>query len=230
MDWRENGKKIAALSAVTHVKDGFIVGLGSGTTIAYALKEIGIRMRERKLSILGVPTSYQASQLAVKYKIPLTTLDENPRLDVAIDGADQVDNKLDMIKGMGGALTREKIVASASKLNIIVVDETKLTNKLGVNQPVPIEALPFATSVVETKLRRLGGKPVLRGAAGKLGPLVTDNGNFILDVDFGPIARPKELNTALKGIPGVVETGLFAGMADVVYVGGRKGVRKLKRR
>lgn len=230
MDWRENAKKAAALSAVTHVKDGFVVGLGSGTTIVYALKEIGKRIREKKLSILGVPTSYQASQLGVKYKIPLTTLDENPRLDVAIDGADQVDNKLDMIKGMGGALTREKIVASASKLNIIVVDETKLTNKLGVNQPVPVEVLPFAMSVVETKLRRLDGKPVLREAGGKLGPLVTDNGNFIFDVDFGPIAQPKELAMALKGVPGIVETGLFVGTADIAYVGGRESVRKLKRR
>ncbi|MGB9135213.1 MAG: ribose 5-phosphate isomerase A [Candidatus Bathyarchaeia archaeon] len=230
MDWRESAKKAAALSAVTHVEEGFVVGLGSGTTIAYALNEIGRRIREKKLSFLGVPTSYQAFLLAVKHKIPVTTLDEHPRLDMTIDGADQVDGKLDMIKGMGGALTREKIVASASKLNIIVVDETKLTNRLGVNQPVPIEVLPFAKSVVRAKLRRLGGKPVLREAAGKLGPVVTDNGNFIFDVDFGSIVHPKELNTVLKEVPGIVETGLFAGMADVVYVGGKAGVRRLKKR
>lgn len=230
MNWRENAKKEAALSAIAHVKDGFIVGLGSGTTIIYALHELGRRMREEKLSVLGVPTSYQTFLLAVKYKIPLTTLHEHSRLDMVIDGADQVDEKLNMIKGMGGALTREKIVASASKLNVIVIDETKLTKTLGVNQPVPVEFLPFALPVVDAKLRRLDGKPVLREATGKLGPVVTDNGNFIFDVDFGRITNPSKLNMALKEIPGVVETGLFIGMADVVYVGGRDGVRGLKRR
>ena len=229
MAWRENAKKAAALAAVTHVEDGFVIGLGSGTTIVYALQELGRRKQEKKLSIFGVPTSYQAFQLAVKHKIPLTTLDEHPRLDMTIDGADQVDEKLNMVKGMGGAMTREKIVASASRLNVIVVDETKLTKKLGQNQPVPVEVLPFAMSTVEAKLRELGGKPFLREAERKLGPVVSDNGNFIFDVDFGPISDPKKLNHALKAIPGVIETGLFVEIADVVYVGGREGVRKLKR-
>jgi ribose 5-phosphate isomerase A len=227
--WQENAKRAAALSAVPQIKDGFVVGLGSGTTIAYALKEIGSRILERKLRVLGVPTSYQAFLLAVKHRIPLTTIDEHPRLDLALDGADQVDNQLDMIKGMGGALTREKIVASASKRNIIIIDETKLTNKLGANQPVPVEVMPFAAAVVKAKLRRLKGKPVLREAAGKLGPVVTDNGNFIFDVDFGPVLHPHELNILVKQIPGVIETGLFAGMADTVYVGGKTGVRTLRR-
>jgi ribose 5-phosphate isomerase A len=229
VNWQDDAKRAAALSAVTHVKDGCIVGLGSGTTIAYALKEIGRRIREQHLKILGVPTSYQALLLAVKHHIPLSTLDEHPRLDMALDGADQVDGKLDMIKGMGGALTREKIVASASRLNIIIIDETKLASKLGVNQPVPVEVMPFAASWVEAKLRKLSGKPVLREAARKLGPVVTDNGNFIFDVDFGSITRPQELNMQLKELPGVIETGLFVQMADVVYVGGKTGVRTLKR-
>jgi len=229
LTWRENAKKAAATAAVAHVKDGFVIGLGSGTTIVYALQEVGRRTQEKKLSVFGVPTSYQAFQIAIKHKIPLTTLNEHPRLDMAIDGADQVDEKLNMIKGMGGAMTREKIVASASRLNVIIVDETKLTKKLGHGQPVPIEVMPFAMSTVAAKLRKLGGQPVLREAERKLGPVVSDNGNFIFDVDFGSISDPKKLNHALKVIPGVIETGLFVEMADVVYVGRREGVRKLER-
>lgn len=229
MDWRENAKRMAAINAVKHVKDGFIVGLGSGTTVAHAFEELGKRIRKEKLHIYGVPTSHQAFLLAVQQNIPLTTLDEHPQLDITIDGADQVDKELNMIKGMGGALTREKIVASASKMNIIVIDETKLTETLGVNQPVPIEILPFALSPVTKRLRELGSKPVLREAKKKLGPVVTDNGNFILDVNFGPIETPRELNQTLKSIPGIVETGLFLGLAKIVYVGGREAVRKLER-
>jgi len=220
---------MAAINAVKHVEDGFIVGLGSGTTVTYAFQEIGKRMHEEKLDIYGVPTSYQAFLLAVQNSIPVTTLDEHHQLDIAIDGADQVDEKLNMIKGVGGALTREKIVASASKMNVIIVDETKLTKKLGVNQPVPVEVLPFAMSTIAKKLCILGSESILREAEKKLGPVVTDNGNFILDVDFGLIGNPKELNRTLKAIPGIVETGLFVGMADVVYVGGREAVQKLEK-
>ncbi len=229
MDWRENAKRMAAIKASKHVEKNFIVGLGSGTTVTYVFRELGRRIREEKLLIYGVPTSHQAFSLAVQNNIPTTTLDEHIQLDIAIDGADQVDKELDMIKGMGGALTREKIVASASKINIIVVDKTKLTKNLGINQPVPVEVLPFALSVVTTKLRKLGSKPVLREAKRKLGPVVTDNGNFILDVSFGPIDNPKELNQTLKTIPGIVETGLFVDMADIVYVGGKKTVRKMEK-
>ena len=229
MDWREKAKETVAVNAAKHIKTGFIVGLGSGTTVAYVFQELGKKIREKKLQIYGVPTSHQAFFLAAKHNIPVTTLDEHPQLDITIDGADQVDEKLDMIKGMGGALTREKIVASASKMNVVVVDETKLTKKLGVNQPVPIEVLPFALSIVTAKLRALGGKPILREAEKKLGPVVTDNGNFILDVYFGPIESPKELNRKLKVIPGIVETGLFIDMVNIVYVGGRKTVRKLEK-
>ena len=228
MDWRENAKKRAAANAVEHVKAGFIVGLGSGTTVAYAFQELGKRIREKKLRIYGVPTSHQALLLAVQHSIPTTTLNEHPQLDVSIDGADQVDKKLNMIKGMGGALTREKIVAYASKMNIVVIDETKLTKTLGADQPVPVEVLPFALPTVTAKLRIFGSKPVLREAKKKLGPVVTDNGNFILDVDFGQIDDPKELNQKLKAIPGIVETGLFINLANIVYVGGREAVQKLE--
>ena len=229
MSWRENAKKMAAVKAIDHVRDGFIIGLGSGTTAAYAIQELGKRIRQRELRIFGVPTSYQAYFLAVQHHIPTTTLDEHPKLDVNIDGADQVDADLNMIKGMGGALTREKIVATASRMNVVVIDETKLTKKLGMNHAVPIEILPFALSTVMAALKELESTPVLREAERKLGPVVTDNGNFILDVDFESIDNPGELHQRLKAIPGIVETGLFVGMAKVVYVGGRDAVRRLEK-
>jgi len=227
--WREEAKKKASAEAVKHVKDGFTIGLGSGSTVAYAIQEIGKRIQQRKLRILGVPTSHQAMMLAVHCGIPITTLNEHPQLNLTIDGADQIDRHLDLIKGMGGALTREKIVASVAKQFVIVADETKLIEKLGANCAVPVEVLPFALPTVMLKMQEKGGKPVLREAKGKVGPVVTDNGNFIVDVDFGPINTPKELDSQLKSIPGIIETGLFVQMADIVYVGTRVGtVQKLE--
>jgi ribose 5-phosphate isomerase A len=229
-DWIEKAKRNAAIEAVKHVKDGFIVGLGSGSTAAYAIKEIGKLTRQKKWRILGVPTSHQAFLLAVNQSIPVTTLNEHSQLDLTIDGVDQVDPDLNMIKGMGGALAREKIVASASKENVIISDETKLTKKLGRNQPVPIEVLPFATTLIESRIKKLKGKPLLREGKGKVGPVVTDNGNFIVDADFGPINAPGKLDASLKSIPGVVETGLFIGIADVVYVGTPTHVHRYARK
>jgi len=227
--WREEAKKKASAEAVKHVKDGFTIGLGSGSTVAYAIQEIGKRIQQRKLRILGVPTSHQAMMLAVHCGIPITTLNEHPQLNLTIDGADQIDRHLDLIKGMGGALTREKIVASVAKQFVIVADETKLIEKLGANCAVPVEVLPFALPTVMLKMQEKGGKPVLREAKGKVGPVVTDNGNFIVDVDFGPINTPKELDSQLKSIPGIIETGLFVQMADIVYVGTHVGtVQKLE--
>lgn len=230
MSWREKAKKRAALEAVKLVKHGFVVGLGSGNTVAYAIQDMGKKIRRKELQIFGVPTSHQASILAVESGIPLTTLNEHPQLDLAIDGADQIDKDLNLIKGMGAALTREKIVASASKKFAIVADETKIVETLGTNQPVPIETLPFALPTVMSRIRKMGGKPSLREAKGKVGPVITDNGNFIIDVDFASIAAPKELNLQLKLIPGVIETGLFIEMADVVYVGTRTSVQRLRRK
>jgi len=230
VDWREGAKKRAALEAVKHVREGFVIGLGSGTTVAYAVQEIGEKVRREGLRVLGVPTSHQVLRLAVSCGIPITTLDEHPQLDLTIDGADQVDGRLNLIKGMGGALMREKIVASASKQFVIVVDETKLVEELGMNHPVPVEVLPFALSVVMVKVRKLGGKPVLREGKDKVGPVVTDNGNFVLDVEFGVIDDPGDLDVRLKSVPGVLETGLFVEVADVVYVGGRSGVQRLLKR
>lgn len=230
MDWRERAKERAALEAVKHVRDGFVIGLGSGTTAAYAVREIGKRVREGKLKVLGVPSSHQAYLLAVENGIRMTTLDENPQLDLTIDGVDQIDNKLHMIKGLGGALTREKIVASVSRRNIRIADETKLTERIGTKHAVPVEILPFAFTVVKSEVIKLDGKPVLREGNGKIGPAITDNGNFILDVYFGPIENPKKLDVKLKSIPGVIETGLFVGMVDIVYIGTRDGLQKLEKK
>lgn len=228
--WVEKAKKRAALEAVKHVKDGYIIGLGSGSTAAYAINEIGKLTQQKNWQILGVPTSYQAMQLATDCGIEVTTLQQHPKLDLTIDGADQIDKDLNLIKGMGGALTREKIVASASKQVIIIADESKLTNELGRDHPVPIEVLPFAISTVTLKIQKMKGKPRLRETSGKVGPLVTDNGNFILDADFGPIDSPSKLHFQLKSIPGVVETGIFTGIVNIVYLGTKNGVRKLEKR
>ena len=223
-DWQERAKKTVAKAAVKHVKSGSVIGLGSGTTVAYAIEELG----KKNLEILAVPSSHQAFLLATKNHIRITTLDEHPRLDMTIDGADQVEIKtLNMIKGMGGALVREKIVATSSKENIIIIDKTKLTRKLGTGQPVPVEVLPFALAMVTTHLQMLKGRPHLREGTGKIGPLVTDNGNFILDTDFGAIKDAEKLNTQIKSIPGVVETGLFLNVATMVYVGTEGKVEKL---
>jgi ribose 5-phosphate isomerase A len=229
-DWVENAKKKAALKATENVKDTFTVGLGSGSTAAYAIKELGKKVEREQLHILAVPTSYQAFSLAVKNGIQITSLDEHPRLDLTLDGADQIDRRLNLIKGMGGALTREKIVASASEKVVIIADETKKVTTLGEkNHPVPLEVLPFAVRPVMDKIREISGKPVLREGKAKVGPVISDNGNIIVDAYFGPIHEPAELDTKLKNIPGVFETGLFVKMADVIYLGTRSGVEKIEK-
>ncbi|MEM2737703.1 MAG: ribose 5-phosphate isomerase A [Candidatus Bathyarchaeia archaeon] len=225
----EKAKRNAALEAVKHVKDGFVIGLGSGSTVVYAAEEIGRRIRVENLHVKVVPTSYQAFMLAVKNGIPTTTLEENPLLDLTIDGADQIDKNLNLIKGMGGALTREKIVAAASKALIIIADWRKKAGTLGENgQLVPIEVLPFAVPLVIRRISMLGGKSKVREGSGKVGPIVTDNGNFLIDVDFGLIENPAELEEKLKAIPGIVETGLFVEMTDTVYLGRPDAVEELK--
>jgi ribose 5-phosphate isomerase A len=230
-EWIEQAKRNAASEAVKHVQDGFVVGLGSGSTAAYAIKEIGNRIKHEKIRVLGVPTSYQAFMLAVQCGIPTTTLEEHPILDLTIDGADQIDSELNLIKGMGGALTREKIVASASKKLVIVADESKKVKVLGENNhPVPIEVIPFAAPLVTRKISEMGGKPNIREGNGKLGPVITDNGNILIDANFGIIQDPAKLENELKMIPGVVETGIFVGMANIAYVGKLSEVEKLSRK
>ena len=230
MDPVQEAKRNAALAAIKHVKDGFIVGLGSGSTAAFAIEALGERVKREKLRVMGIPTSYQAFLLAVECGVPVTSLDEHPDVDVTIDGADQVTPELYLIKGMGAALAREKIVAAASKLNIVIADEHKKVKLLGAKgQGVPVEVLPFAIALVKRKITAAGGKPVLREGKGKLGPTITDNGNAILDSYFGEIPAPAELNVKVKMIPGVVETGFFVGLTDIAYVGTAGAVEKIEK-
>jgi ribose 5-phosphate isomerase A len=230
-NWVEKAKKEVAKAAVKHVEDGFVVGLGSGSTVAYAIQELGEKVKKEKLVIWGIPTSYQAFLLATRYGIKITTFEEHPIINLTIDGADQINPQLNLIKGMGGALTREKIVASASKINIIIADENKKVTNLGDgNHPVPIEVLPFALSLVKNQIKRIGGKITVREGTGKVGPVITDNGNAIIDASFGIIKNPKELNKKLKLITGVLETGLFIDSTDIVYLGNPINVEKIERK
>jgi ribose 5-phosphate isomerase A len=227
----ENEKRNAALAAVKQVKDNFIVGLGSGSTAAYAIEALGEKIKQEKIRLLAVPTSYQAFLLAVKCGITITTLEEHPAIDVTIDGADQIDPKLNLIKGMGAALAREKIVATASKQNITIADKNKKVKALGENNhPVPVEILPFAIALVKQKIEKFGGTPILREGKGKLGPVITDNGNAVIDAVFGVIDNAEELEKKLKMIPGVVETGLFIGLANIAYVGNNSYVEKIEKK
>ena len=219
-------KQAAADSAATQVKDGMIVGLGSGTTAALAVNAIGRRVAEG-LRITGIPTSEQTAQLAQTWNIPLATLEEHPRIDLTIDGADEVElSTLNLIKGRGGALLREKIVASATARFVIIVDESKLVTQLGAHDAVPVEVIPFGWQATEARLRNLGAKPDLRLTPdGK--PYLTDGGHYILDCTFGAIASPVDLDKKLNDLVGVVEHGLFVGMTSQVVIGGPEGVRTL---
>ena len=222
-------KKKAAERAVKHVENGMILGIGSGSTVSHFIKLLGELVAANTLyDICGVPTSFQTALDVIQANIPLTTLDEHPQLDLGVDGADQLDMKLNAIKGGGGALLREKIVASACKEYIFIADDSKIVDALGTGKVVPIEIYPFAITPAMRSVEKLGAKVSMRTSTGKLGPLVTDNGNYILDADFGPIADPWWLNEELHKIPGVVETGLFLGFANLAYIGGRGSVKRLK--
>jgi ribose 5-phosphate isomerase A len=204
-------------------KEGAI-GLGSGSTVAIFAEELGKKIKSKEVSVSVVPSSYQAYQLAIIHKIPLTNLDISPELILTIDGADEVDKNLNLIKGGGGALFQEKIVAFASKKLIIIVDESKLVEKIGTKFSIPIEVLPFSLGIVKKTLEKMEIEPTVREAQKKMGPIITDNGNFIIDLKFlRPIDKPEKLAVDLKMIPGVVETGLFIGMTDEVHVGTKKG-------
>jgi ribose 5-phosphate isomerase A len=209
-------KEAAALAAVKRVRDGDIVGLGTGSTAAYAIRFLGERV-QAGLKIRGIPTSIHTQEAAASLGIPLTTLDEFQKIDITIDGADEVDPKLRLIKGGGGALLREKIVASASRNLVIIADSSKRVSMLG-KFPVPVEVIKFAEAVVANKIAAFGAEVVVRGASsGK--PFITDEGNHILDCNFGQIPDPPALARKLENMPGVVEHGLFIGMASAVLIG-----------
>mgnify|MGYP000642660165 CR=1 FL=1 len=221
-NWREDAKKRVAEAAIRNVKDGWVIGLGSGTTVEYAVSALGKRVREEGLKVYIVPSSYQIFYKALEEKLPIVTLDEYPCLELTIDGADEVDKNLNLVKGGGGALTREKIIGYASKRYVIIVDETKLVDNLGFKNPIPVEVLPFALPIVLKELKKSFNVKVREGE-GKVGPTVTDNGNFIVDIYCGIVKNPEAFNSKLKSIPGIIETGLFLNMANLVYVGRKDG-------
>jgi ribose 5-phosphate isomerase A len=213
-------KKAAGEAAARRVQSGMLVGLGTGSTAIHAIHCLGQRLRDRELrEIRGIPTSFQSSVLARELRIPLVSLDEVDRIDVAIDGADEVAPDLTLIKGGGAAHTREKIVDALADEFIVVVDETKLVDKLGSKSPVPVEVVPFGLVPVLHALERLGGVPELRMGVRKAGPVVTDQGNFVVDVKFDSIPDPAGLERTINNIPGVLENGLFVGVAHRVLFG-----------
>jgi len=220
-------KAAACRRALGHVSSGQALGLGSGSTVAIFARLLGQEVRSRKLDVKVIPSSHQAYYLAIENGLEVTTLDEVVNPDIAVDGADQIDRRLDMIKGGGGALTREKIVDTASEFVVIVIDESKLVVSLGAGFPVPIEVIPMAAPVLMKRVAEMGVGARLRTGGGKVGPVVTDNGNFIIDADFGAIGDPARLEKELKLLAGVVEVGIFTGIADLAYVAGRDGVRAL---
>jgi ribose 5-phosphate isomerase A len=229
MTQADSYKEAAARRAVDFVESGMVLGLGTGSTAQYALEEIGRRIRQGGLKdVKGIPSSRRTSDAAVRLGIPLTTLDANPRIDLTIDGADEVDPGLNLIKGGGGALLWEKVIAEASDREIIVVDESKLSPMLGTHWAVPVEVIPFAVGSVTGYIGSLGGEVTLRKAAGDA-IFETDQGNRILDCGFGPIPNPGKLAERLKARAGIVEHGLFIGLATDLIVAGPGGTRHLRR-
>jgi ribose 5-phosphate isomerase A len=221
-------KQAAGIRAAEMVEDGMVIGLGTGSTVLFAMQKLSTKVREG-LDIAGVPTSLQAAMRARELGIPLTTLDDHPVLDLAIDGADQVDPVFRVIKGRGAAHLREKCVAAAAGRFIIVADPGKIVRVL--DAAVPLEVLPFAVTPVLSVLKGLGGVPVLREGQKKDGPVITDNGNMVIDCRFGLIHQPEQLELSLTTIPGVLSCGIFSGFTEktTVIVGDAAGARILPR-
>jgi ribose 5-phosphate isomerase A len=220
----EKEKEAAGRAAAKLVRDGDIVGLGTGSTAYFAVVALGERVKTG-LKIIGIPTSVHTADLAQSFGIPLTTLDEHPEIDITIDGADEVDPKLNLIKGGGGALTREKVIATASKKMVVVADVGKVVSTLG-KFPLPLEIIAFARTVIEKKIALLGATPKLRTKPDG-SPFITDNGNQILDCSFGRIDDPAALARVLSDTPGIVEHGLFIGIAKLALVGKGASVEEL---
>ena len=222
-----NLKKIVGYEAVKWVKDGDVVGLGTGSTTHYFIEKLAEKIKNEELEVLGIPTSYQSLYLASDSGIPLTTLEEHD-VDLAVDGADEVDPLFNLIKGGGAAHTMEKIIDQSADKFIVIVDDSKMVDVLG-KFPIPVEVIPPALRIVKEQLMNMGGQPDLRMAERKDGPVISDNGNFIVDVKFDGISEPGKLEVMLNSIPGVVENGVFAGLADEVLVATTHGLNILKR-
>jgi ribose 5-phosphate isomerase A len=222
-------KKQAAENAVESIQDGMILGLGTGSTTLFAIRKIGELVNKGVLTrIFCIPSSQKTESQARKLSIPLTTLQEHPVIDITIDGADEVDPELNLIKGGGGALLREKIIAQASKRVLIIIDESKLSPRLGTRWSVPVEVIEFGQMPVIRYLESLGAKVKLRlNENGR--PFRTDEGNTIVDCDFGPIRDLDQLYKALSKNAAIVESGLFLGLASEVIIAARKGIERLSR-
>jgi ribose 5-phosphate isomerase A len=223
----ERMKQLACQRAAREVRDGMVLGLGTGSTVYYFLQELGRMVREG-MRMTGVPTSVRTADLATQLAIPLTTLDDQPHLNLAVDGADEVDAHLNLVKGAGGALLREKIIAASADRFIVVVDDSKVVTQLGERYPLPVEVVPFGHTPAIRALEGLGARVTLRrGTDGQT--WVSDNGNYILDCHFGPISDPAALQQELLAIPAVVDSGLFLNMTEMAIVGQDEGVRLLQR-
>jgi len=220
-------KRIVGDEIVKYIKDGMKVGLGSGSTMYYAVKKLGERVKEEGLNIEGIPTSIKTAEWAKEFGVPLTDFSKVQELDLAIDGADEVDPNLQIIKGGGGALFREKVVAASAKEFYVIVDDSKIVYHLGAFA-LPVEVVPFGYEVTKSKIAELGVKPVLREKDGEV--FITDNGNYILDCDFQKIEEPEKLCEQLISIVGVVETGLFTYMTDKVLIGKDGNVEVMDKR
>lgn len=218
-------KKAAAQKAVEYVEDGMVLGLGSGTTVYWMLKRLG-ELVDQGLNIKGIPSSLRTEEWAKEFGIPLTDFSEVETLDLAIDGADEIDPDFQLTKGGGGSLVREKLVNAHAKQVIIIADQTKMVDRLG-SFALPVEVLQFAWQRTADKIAALGAVPVLRERDGKV--FVSNNGNYILDCAFGSIEDPRDLHNKLKLLLGVVETGLFIDMTDKVILAGPEGARVINK-
>lgn len=219
-------KRLAAERAVSFIESGMVVGLGHGSTSLMAVHELADRLKRGELrDIVAIPCSPEIEAESRKLGIAITTLEDHPQIDLTVDGADEVDPHLNLIKGGGGALLREKIVAQASAREVIMVDESKLSTVLGTKWAVPVEVLEYGLRSQREFIESLGGKPALRGGSER--PFRTASGNFILDCNFGPINAPADLAAKLKQRTGIVEHGLFVGLATEVVVAAANGVRVL---
>ena len=226
----EELKRAVARRALEFVEDDMVVGLGTGSTTAYFIEYLGKLIMEEELEdVYGVPTSYQSRLLAIENGIPVVGLDEVDAIDIAVDGADEVDPHLNLIKGRGAALTMEKIIEYRAGTFLVLVDESKLVERLGEKMPVPLEVIPTAWRAIAEEVEVFNAEAELRMASKKDGPVITDNGNFILDVRFHHIEDPLDLEIELNNIPGVVENGIFADIADIVLVGTGDGVKRMER-
>ena len=221
----EQLKKIAAEKASEEIREAMVVGLGTGSTVYYALLKIGEMVRDG-LNIIGIPTSSGTEKIATEQGIPLSTLAAHPIIELTIDGADEVDAHLNLIKGGGAALVREKIIANASRRILIVVDENKVSRVLGTSFALPVEIVQFGWEATKRVVDQICGQSELRSGIQK--PLITDNGNYILDCHFDGIPEPEKVELQLNNIPGVVENGIFVNRADKIIIGTSSGIRYLE--